>query len=53
MLSVTALFHLEGEGEHPWQQTTYVITYLSIVVIGFGLYMVTAAHVVALPQDMP
>ena len=30
-----------------------LITYLSIVVIGFGLYVFTAAHVVAMPQDMP
>jgi hypothetical protein len=30
-----------------------LITYLSIVVIGFGLYAFTAAQVVAMPQDMP
>ena len=30
-----------------------LITYLSIVVIGFGLHVFTATHAVAMPQDMP
>jgi hypothetical protein len=30
-----------------------LITYLSIVVVGFGLYVFTATHAVAMPQDMP
>ena len=30
-----------------------LITYLSIVVIGFGLHVFTTRHAVAMPQDMP